>query len=106
MPRRRTTETHTYKGTNMDGTQGSSPVTHNVYTTGSGATDGGGSSALHSLIPALMMGNQNNSGMQHLPALAAAAMAGGGGYRGAHAGIGAAAGGAIGFVLGALLNGN
>lgn len=90
----------------MDGTQGSSPVTHNVYTTGSGATDGGGSSsALHSIIPALMAMGQNNNGAQHLPLAAALASQGMGG-RGAHAGVGAAAGGAIGFVLGALLNGN
>jgi len=88
----------------MDGTT-SSPVTHNVYTTGSGDGAAGGSSALHALIPAMMAMGQN-SGMQHLPALAAAGLAGAGGIgRGAHAGLGAAAGGAIGFVLGALLNG-
>jgi hypothetical protein len=93
----------------MDGAQGSSPVTHNVYTTGSGSgtgDGGGGSSAMHSLIPALMAMGQNNNGNQHLPALAAAALAGSGANRGTHAGVGAAAGGAIGFVLGALLNGN
>jgi hypothetical protein len=88
----------------MDGTT-SSPVTHNVYTTGSGDGAAGGSSALHSIIPAMMAMGQNQN--QHLPAIAAAALAGGAGGvgRGTHAGLGAAAGGAIGFVLGALLNG-
>lgn len=84
----------------MDGSS-SSPVTHNVYTTGSG--DGLGMGGGGALLPAIMaMGSQN----QTLPLAAAAMAAGNGGIgRGAHAGLGAAAGGAIGFVLGALLNG-
>jgi len=101
----------------------SSPVTHNVYTTGSGEGVGGGGS-LGAIIPAILaMGMHNNQGNQgqthhfhhgqqsgtdsslgHALTAAAAGM-GNRGYGAGHAGMGAAAGGAIGFVLGALLNG-
>jgi hypothetical protein len=94
----------------MDGSS-SSPVTHNVYTTGSdGAT--GGAGGLLAMLPAMLAlrgQNQDSTGLggaAALPAMAALAAAGtGNNWRGAHAGLGAAAGGAIGFVLGALLNG-
>lgn len=96
----------------------SSPVTHNVYTTGSGEGVGGGS-GLASILPAIVaMGMGQNkaehhhhhgqmSGSSDLGHALTAAAAGGLGNRGygSHAGLGAAAGGAIGFVLGALLNG-
>ena len=96
----------------------SSPVTHNVYTTGSGGDGVGGSGGLGAILPAIMaMGMGGNQGQHHhhhhgqqgssdLGHALTAAAAGGLGNRGyGHAGLGAAAGGAIGFVLGALLNG-
>lgn len=94
----------------------SSPVTHNVYTTGSGGDGvGGGSSAMLPAIMAAMMGGnkaehhhhhggQQDSSLGHALTAAAAGL-GNRGYGAGHAGVGAAAGGAIGFVLGALLNG-
>jgi hypothetical protein len=109
----------------MEGTT-SSPVTHNVYTTGSGEGAGGGG-GMSGMIPALlamgmhgMNGNQGNQGQQHhyhhgqqtgqdsstshaLTAAAAGLAGRGNGGWGAGGG-GAAVGGVIGFVLGALLN--
>jgi hypothetical protein len=109
--------------------EGSSPVTHNVYTTGSGGGMGDGassSSGLHAMIPALMamgMGNQgktehhhhhmqpgttqDNSALHAISGLAAGAGLGRGtGYGAGLGGMGAAAGGVVGLIIGALLSGN
>lgn len=107
-----------------------SPVTHNVYTTGSGGgggSDGASSSSgIHAMIPALMamgMGGQNQQPHHHyhqMPAASStdtsalhsmAGLAAGGALGGNRmgygmGGMGAAAGGVVGLIIGALLSGN